>query len=108
MSAIHAIGKADGLKSFEQVRDIHLSSQLWSVENEFLTPTFKTKRPALAKHFKDVIDAMYDKLEWDKSWTQVQFKLVRDKKSNFYATTVTTLLKRTPFKGISDSSIQFL
>ena len=63
MSAIHAIGKADGLKSFEQVRDIHLSSQLWSVENEFLTPTFKTKRPALAKHFKDVIDAMYDKLE---------------------------------------------
>ena len=63
LTALQAIGKADGLKSFEQVRDIHLSSQLWSVENDFLTPTFKTKRPALSKHFKDAIDQMYEKLE---------------------------------------------
>ncbi len=46
-----------------QVRDIHLTSDLWSVENNFLTPTFKTKRPALVAHFKDVIDAMYKNLE---------------------------------------------
>ena len=63
LTAILAIGKADGLKSFEQVRDIHLSDQLWTVDNDFLTPTFKTKRPALTKHFKDVIDQMYEKLD---------------------------------------------
>ena len=58
-----AIGKADGLKGFEQVRDIHLSSELWSVENDFLTPTFKTKRPKLVKHLNDVIDSIYEKLD---------------------------------------------
>merc|ERR1712168_878089 len=63
LTKLRAIGKTDGLKSFEQVRDIHLSSELWSVENDFLTPTFKTKRPKLVKHFNDVIDSIYEHLE---------------------------------------------
>lgn len=57
------VGKKGGLKSFEMVRDIALSPTPWTVENELLTPTFKTKRPSLKKLFAREIAAMYTKLE---------------------------------------------
>ncbi|CAI5437559.1 unnamed protein product [Caenorhabditis angaria] len=57
-----AVGKKAGLFSFEQVRDIHLCSELFSIENELLTPTLKSKRPQLKAHFKQQLDEMYSKL----------------------------------------------
>ena len=59
---IVGLGKADSLASFEQVKDIHLEGEMWTAENELLTPTFKTKRPALLKKYQGVIDVMYEKL----------------------------------------------
>lgn len=47
--------------SFLQVKDIHIHDELFSLENGLLTPTFKSKRPALRKYFADQFKAMYDK-----------------------------------------------
>jgi len=57
------VGKKGGLKSFEMVKDVVLSPTPWTIENELLTPTFKTKRPALKKLFSREIAVMYDQLE---------------------------------------------
>ncbi|KAI6176239.1 Arachidonate--CoA ligase [Aphelenchoides bicaudatus] len=57
------VGKAAGLYSFEQVKDIYLSAEQFSVENGLLTPTLKSKRPQLKLHYKKQLDAMYSVLE---------------------------------------------
>jgi len=54
-----ALGKKSGLKSFEQVKDIYVTSEGFTVENNLLTPTLKTKRPELKKYFTPQIEAMY-------------------------------------------------
>jgi long-chain acyl-CoA synthetase len=63
MDDLLAVGKAAGLYSFEQVKDIYLSSEMFSVENDLLTPTLKSKRPKLKEYFKPQISAMYEKLD---------------------------------------------
>ncbi|XP_014251042.1 long-chain-fatty-acid--CoA ligase 5 isoform X2 [Cimex lectularius] len=55
-------GKESGLKSFEQVKDIYLHPDPFSVQNGLLTPTFKTKRPQLKAYFKPQLEDMYAKL----------------------------------------------
>lgn len=52
-------GKKGGLFSFEQVKDITLCHESFSVENGLLTPTFKSKRPVLKEFFGDAIAQMY-------------------------------------------------
>ncbi|XP_055385680.1 long-chain-fatty-acid--CoA ligase 5 isoform X2 [Condylostylus longicornis] len=56
-------GKKSGLKSFEQVKDIYLHPDPFSVQNGLLTPTFKTKRPQLKSYFKPQLDDMYKHLD---------------------------------------------
>jgi long-chain acyl-CoA synthetase len=58
-----SVGKAAKLLGFEQVKDIYLCAEQFSVENNLLTPTLKSKRPQLRQHFADVIDKMYSKLQ---------------------------------------------
>ncbi|KAM9330417.1 long-chain-fatty-acid--CoA ligase 1-like [Gastrophryne carolinensis] len=53
------LGKETGLKSFEQVKDIVLYSEMFSVENNLLTPTLKAKRQELRKYFQKQIDEIY-------------------------------------------------
>uniref|UniRef100_A0A8C3K5H3 Long-chain-fatty-acid--CoA ligase n=1 Tax=Calidris pygmaea TaxID=425635 RepID=A0A8C3K5H3_9CHAR len=43
------LGKEAGLKSFEQVKDLYVHTEMFSVENGLLTPTLKAKRPELVK-----------------------------------------------------------
>ncbi|XP_022319066.2 long-chain-fatty-acid--CoA ligase 5-like [Crassostrea virginica] len=57
------IGKEAGLKTFEQVANIHLFPELFSLENDLLTPTFKNKRPVLRKRFQSVINDLYAEFE---------------------------------------------
>jgi len=59
LDEITAEGKKAGLKGFEQVKDIFVCSEPFSVENGLLTPTFKSKRPSLRKHFATQISDMY-------------------------------------------------
>ncbi|NXG57046.1 ACSL1 ligase, partial [Hemiprocne comata] len=53
------IGKESGLKSFEQVKDIVVHTEMFSIENGLLTPTLKAKRPELRKYFQSQIDELY-------------------------------------------------
>lgn len=46
-------GREAQLNSFEQVKAIYLHKEPFSVENGFLTPTFKTKRAVVQKTFKN-------------------------------------------------------
>ncbi|ETI45168.1 hypothetical protein F443_10149 [Phytophthora nicotianae P1569] len=47
------------LAGFERVREIYLHHDLFSVDNELLTPTFKLRRADAQKRFKNEIDRMY-------------------------------------------------
>lgn len=57
------LGKEGGLKSFEQVRDIALHPELFSVQNGLLTPTLKAKRTELRSRFREMIDELYAKIK---------------------------------------------
>eukprot|EP01134_Creolimax_fragrantissima_P002230 CFRG2230T1 len=59
---LFVLGKDAGLKGFEQARDIHVSTDVFTVENGLLTPTFKSKRPQLREYFGNEIESMYAKL----------------------------------------------
>ncbi|XP_066474917.1 long-chain-fatty-acid--CoA ligase 5 isoform X2 [Tiliqua scincoides] len=53
------LGKEGGLKSFEQVKDIYIHPEMFTVENGLLTPTLKAKRAEVTKYFRSQIDALY-------------------------------------------------
>ncbi|XP_015758915.1 PREDICTED: long-chain-fatty-acid--CoA ligase 1-like [Acropora digitifera] len=57
-----AEGKKERLRSFEQVRAISLTPELWTVENNLLTPTLKLKRQALKKLFEKTFEELYSAL----------------------------------------------
>ncbi|CAM9816007.1 unnamed protein product [Chrysoparadoxa australica] len=52
-------GKEAKLKGFEQTKAVHLSPELFSVDNDLLTPTFKLKRHQAKLKFKKEIDTLY-------------------------------------------------
>uniref|UniRef100_H2ZCS0 Long-chain-fatty-acid--CoA ligase n=1 Tax=Ciona savignyi TaxID=51511 RepID=H2ZCS0_CIOSA len=58
-----AVGRKRGLKTFELPKKIHLSTELFSVENDLLTPTFKSRRPQLYQRYKTEIEEMYQGLD---------------------------------------------
>ncbi|NWH17556.1 long-chain-fatty-acid--CoA ligase 5 [Grus americana] len=57
------LGKEAGLKSFEQVKDLYIHTEMFSVENGLLTPTLKAKRAELVKFFQKQIEALYSSLQ---------------------------------------------
>jgi long-chain acyl-CoA synthetase len=59
MESLKATAKEGKLKGFEMVRAVYLEPQVFSVDNDLLTPTFKLKRPQLQKKYQVEIDAMY-------------------------------------------------
>ena len=40
-----------------------MHKELFSVENGFLTPTFKTKRPIVAKAFEEKFQELYEEVD---------------------------------------------
>ncbi|KAF4042744.1 AMP-binding enzyme [Phytophthora infestans] len=56
---IEEASKRAKLAGFERVREIYLHHDLFSVDNELLTPTFKLRRADAQKCFKNEIDHMY-------------------------------------------------
>ncbi|NXE73402.1 ACSL5 ligase, partial [Cochlearius cochlearius] len=57
------LGKEAGLKSFEQVKDLYIHPEMFTVENGLLTPTLKTKRAELVKLFQKQIEALYSSMQ---------------------------------------------
>ncbi|XP_048043916.1 long-chain-fatty-acid--CoA ligase 1b [Megalobrama amblycephala] len=57
------LGKESGLKSFEQVKDIALHTEMFSIQNGLLTPTLKAKRADLRNYFRNQIDELYSTIK---------------------------------------------
>ncbi|XP_010896712.2 long-chain-fatty-acid--CoA ligase 1 [Esox lucius] len=53
------LGNDAGLKSFEQVKDISLHTEMFSIQNGLLTPTLKAKRAELRNYFREEIEKLY-------------------------------------------------
>eukprot|EP01125_Pyxidicula_operculata_P000454 TRINITY_DN10483_c0_g1_i1.p1 TRINITY_DN10483_c0_g1~~TRINITY_DN10483_c0_g1_i1.p1 ORF type:complete len:661 (-),score=182.25 TRINITY_DN10483_c0_g1_i1:265-2247(-) len=64
---LNKVAKDAKLKGFEYIKNIHLESQPWTVENGLLTPTQKTKRNELPKKYKDVLTQLYAEHRMDAS-----------------------------------------
>ncbi|XP_028668642.1 long-chain-fatty-acid--CoA ligase 6 isoform X2 [Erpetoichthys calabaricus] len=62
MEDLVRLGKQNGLHSFEQVKDIYIHSEMFSVQNGLLTPTLKAKRPELREYFKEKLEELYSNI----------------------------------------------
>ncbi|OWM83770.1 hypothetical protein CDL15_Pgr004201 [Punica granatum] len=47
------------LRGFEMLKAVYLEPNLFDMERDLITPTFKLKRPQLLKYYKDCIDQLY-------------------------------------------------
>ncbi|KAG0266241.1 hypothetical protein BG011_002938 [Mortierella polycephala] len=59
LQELEKAGRDGGLKGFELVKRVHLTTDAFSVENSMMTPTFKVRRPQVSDHYKGQIRAMY-------------------------------------------------
>ncbi|VDN18109.1 unnamed protein product [Gongylonema pulchrum] len=59
LSELWKLGTNKGLNSLEQIRNIHLVADEFTIEAGLLTPTLKMIRMKLSDKFKDVLDKMY-------------------------------------------------
>ncbi|KAG0039239.1 Long chain acyl-CoA synthetase 7 peroxisomal [Podila clonocystis] len=55
-------GKESDLKGFEILKNIHVDSEQFSIENDLLTPTFKLKRHQAKEKYQAEIDRMYSEI----------------------------------------------
>ena len=62
MADIHRLSKAQGLHGFETPKAIYLESNLFTTENDLVTPTFKLKRNKLKDNYEHQINEMYASL----------------------------------------------
>ncbi|XP_017294320.1 long-chain-fatty-acid--CoA ligase 5 [Kryptolebias marmoratus] len=63
ISDMTKLGREAGLKSFEQVKAVHLHPDLFTIENGLLTPTLKAKRAELKALFQLQIDQLYANIQ---------------------------------------------
>ncbi|KAF3704162.1 Long-chain-fatty-acid--CoA ligase 5 [Channa argus] len=63
LSDMTKLGKEAGLKSFEQVKDVYLHPELFTIENGLLTPTLKAKRAELKALFQPQINKLYTNIQ---------------------------------------------
>ncbi|KAG7272812.1 hypothetical protein CRUP_025792 [Coryphaenoides rupestris] len=57
------LGREAGLKSFEQVKAVHLHPEQFTIENGLLTPTLKAKRTELKTLFQPQIETLYANMQ---------------------------------------------
>jgi len=58
-SSMSSMGRREGLKGFEQVKNVRVITNDFSVESGLLTPTLKLKRNVAQKVFEELIQQMY-------------------------------------------------
>ncbi|KAF2097134.1 acetyl-CoA synthetase-like protein [Rhizodiscina lignyota] len=57
------VAKKNKFNSYERVRACWLGLEPFSPENDLITPTFKLKRPKVAKFYRNVLDDLYAEVE---------------------------------------------
>ncbi|KNC83355.1 hypothetical protein SARC_04386 [Sphaeroforma arctica JP610] len=62
-SELEAMHKESKLKGFEKLKDFIVEPELFSIDNELLTPTFKLKRVNATKKYQGQIEQLYDEIE---------------------------------------------
>ena len=62
LDSINEVAKAKKFSSLEKPKEIFLTADAFTVENDILTPTFKMKRNVGKKVYQAQIDAMYEAL----------------------------------------------
>ncbi|KAI9594291.1 hypothetical protein BDF19DRAFT_445496 [Syncephalis fuscata] len=75
LNELNRLGRKAGLHGFEQAKNIRLSLEPFSIENNLLTPTLKLKRMESRDYYRTVIDEMYAELTSGADFTNVQAKL---------------------------------
>ncbi|KAG0071458.1 hypothetical protein BGZ89_010584 [Linnemannia elongata] len=60
LKELEKAGQAGGLRGFEFVKRVHLSMDMFSVENNMMTPTSKVRRPQVKEYFLEDIKGMYE------------------------------------------------
>lgn len=63
MEEIAALSKEHKLSGLEKPKDIYLTDDAFTIENNLLTPTFKLKRNVVREYFSEQIKTMYSKLD---------------------------------------------
>jgi long-chain acyl-CoA synthetase len=69
MAEIAKLCKEHKLNSLEKPKDIFLSAEAFSVENNILTPTFKLKRNACRQVYGKQVEDMYKEIAIQESKT---------------------------------------
>jgi len=59
IKSLETIGKQNEFKGFEMIRKIHLTNEMFTIENELLTPTMKLKRNEAKKRYIENIKKLY-------------------------------------------------
>ncbi|KAF9115941.1 Long chain acyl-CoA synthetase 7 peroxisomal [Mortierella sp. AM989] len=59
LKELSTFGRESDLKGFEILKNIHVVSEQFSIENDLLTPTFKLKRHTAKEKYAAEIDQMY-------------------------------------------------
>nr|VZI06617.1 unnamed protein product [Spirometra erinaceieuropaei] len=65
LNDLHQLGRAAGLKGFEQVRAIFLLHEPFSVENHLLTPTMKCARHVIRQRYQNELQKLFVSGELD-------------------------------------------
>jgi long-chain acyl-CoA synthetase len=60
LKELASFGREADLKGFEILKNIHITSEQFSIENDLLTPTFKLKRHTAKERYQEDIDRMYE------------------------------------------------
>jgi len=62
MDDLEQLGKSNKLSTLEKPKDVILTTEPFTIENNILTPTFKLKRNVARDIYKKQIDALYVEL----------------------------------------------
>jgi long-chain acyl-CoA synthetase len=62
MDDLAVLAKREKLSGLEKPKEIFITDEAFTVENDLMTPTFKMKRNKVREYFEAQIKTMYDKI----------------------------------------------